>query len=153
MKADTAARATYYPPRTARLLYGQSNRPCRWHKELKVQAGKATVVALEALRLDQAGVLLVHFVPQDIIAAARALADRDATALNGFDVRQLVPELEIAPTRPYTLAFVTPRRRLPRLYSSVKYPEMVGNGSVAGGSGIPNKPVRLSAGLGGAEPG
>lgn len=122
VKADTAARSSYYPPRAARLLYGQPGRPCRWHKELKVQEGKATIVALEALRLGQAGVLLVHFVAQDIIAAARALAGRDATALNGFDVRQLAPELEIVSTRPYTLAFVTPARRLPRLYSSVKYP-------------------------------
>jgi hypothetical protein len=105
-----------------RLLYGTPGHPCRWHKEIKIRAGTATVVALEALRLDnRVGMLLVHLVPDDILAACRALADREDAALNGLDVRQLAPELEISPAPPYTLAFVTPAGRLPRLYGQLRY--------------------------------
>ena len=124
LHADTATRSTYYPLRTALLLYGESDRPCRWHKETKVQAGTATVIALEALRLDDQsgrGLVLVHMRTDDILATARALAGRAGAALSGFDIRQLAPELDIPAASPYTLAFATPSHRLPRLYSSPRY--------------------------------
>lgn len=122
-RADAAARSTYYPPRTVRLLYGEPERACRWHKELKVRAGTATVTALEAIRVDdRSGMLLVHLIPGDVLGALRELAGRHADALNGLDVRQLAPELAITGARPYTLAFVTSARRYPRLYSLRRYP-------------------------------
>lgn len=123
LRADSAARSTYYPPRTVRLLYGGPGRACRWHKELKVRAGTATVVALEAIRVDsRTGVLLVHLLPGDILGTVRELAGRQSGTPNGFDVRQLAPELGIAAAPPYTLAFTTPARRFPRLYSLWRYP-------------------------------
>jgi hypothetical protein len=122
LRADAATRATYYPLRTVRLLYGEPDRPRRWYKETKVQADTATVIALETLRLDdQSGLVLVHMRTDDILATARALAGRAGGALSGFDIRQLAPELNIPTVSPYTLAFVTPGRRLPRLYNSPRY--------------------------------
>lgn len=122
LRADSAARSAYYLPRTARLLYGEPANACRWHKEVKAQAGTAAVVALEAVRVDdRCGLLLVHMIPQDILATVRGLAGRTNAGLGGFDVGRLAPELSIVP-RPYTLAFLTGARRLPRLYSFWRYP-------------------------------
>lgn len=123
IRADTATRSTYYPPRTARLLYGGPEHTRRWHKKVKVRAGTATIVALEAIRVsDHSGALLVHVIPDDIRNAVRELGGRNNGALNGFDAQSLAPELAISSARPYTLAFMTAARRLPRLYSVLRYP-------------------------------
>jgi hypothetical protein len=124
IRADAAARSTYYPPRTVRLLYGEHDHAaCRWHKEVKVMAGTATVVALEAIWVnDISGVLLVHILPDDILNAVRELAGHKNGSLNGFDVGALAPEFTISPAHPFTLAFATSARRFPRLYSILRYP-------------------------------
>lgn len=124
LRTDKTARATYYPPRTVRLLYGSAGHPVRWHKEVKIQAGAATVTALEALRVDAtSGILLVHLRPDTILPVLRCLAGRNPQALNEFDAGDVAPELEIASGHPYTLAFVTSPIELPQLYSSDRYPD------------------------------
>lgn len=129
VQADTANRAGYYPPRTARLLYGSAGRPRRWHKPLTTQAGDVELMGLEAVRLRDepgaSGLIAVHLrtTRERALDVVRALARRDGSLTAGFDPSQLVDgHAIVAAAVPYTLSFVTrQRRRFPRLYRHPKY--------------------------------
>jgi hypothetical protein len=128
VRADTG-RCTYYPPRTARLLYGSPGRPRRWHKTLDLRVGGVEIVGLEAVRLRDEpathGLVIVHLkaVGAHPLQVVRALARRGGTRLDGFDPQDLVDGQALLDTAaPYTLSFVTPRGRwLSRLYLQPRY--------------------------------
>lgn len=129
VRADSANRSTYYPPRTARLLYGTSEQPRRWHRTLQARVGGLTVTGMEALRPndypDAEGVVILHVAPEKLHAVdvLRALVGREGAHLPGFDLSRLVgDQVTLSPRPPFTLAFVTPRTgRLPRLYHHPRY--------------------------------
>src|SRR3569833_20877 len=129
MSADTAGRSSYYPFRTARLLYGAPGRTRRWHKALDVHVDGVQAVGLEAIRLRDEpgtpGLVIVHLaaVRANPLRVVRALAQRGGIRLTGFDPQELVEEEAVLDaTVPYTLSFVTSRGRwLPRLYRHPRY--------------------------------
>jgi hypothetical protein len=129
IRADAAARSTYYPPRTARLLYGAPGSPRRWHKAMNEQTDGFTVIGLEALRLidepDAGGLIIVHVSPgvRRSVDVVRALAGRRGTVLNEYDPARLVGgAAQISPEPPFTLTLVTSRTwRLSRLYGHPRY--------------------------------
>src|SRR5262249_47232619 len=123
--ADTASRSTYYPHRTARLLYGTPGHPRRWHKILRYKIGGLTVLGVEALCLsdqpDADGLVMIHLDANrsDILTILRALARRSTRVLNRYDPDELLDDhVRLSSAAPFTVAFVTPRRRhLSRLYA------------------------------------
>ncbi|WP_157996008.1 hypothetical protein [Thermomonospora amylolytica] len=129
IRADTASRSTYYPPRTARLLYGTPEHLRRWHRALRERIGGLTVIGLEALRLndqpDADGLIIIHLSPGGLhgVDVVRALAGRNGANLPGYDPARLVgDQAALRPGPPFTLAFVTARGwRLPRLFHHPRY--------------------------------
>ncbi|WP_433151911.1 hypothetical protein ACQPZ8_16320 [Actinomadura nitritigenes] len=129
IRADTAGRSTYYPPRTARLLYGTQGGPRRRHKILRERFGGVTVTGVEALRLTgepgAGGLVIVHLSPGDrsCVDVVRALAGRKGVSADGYDPARLVDDqARLHPGPPFTLAFATPRTwRFPRLYGHPRY--------------------------------
>jgi hypothetical protein len=129
VRADTEGRSTYYPQRTARLLYGSPGRPRRWHKTLDLRVGGVEVIGLEALRLhdepNARGLIIVHIKATGAhpLHVVRALARRGGARLEGFHPEELVGgAVAVAASVPHTISFVTPRgRRLPRLYRHHRY--------------------------------
>lgn len=129
VRAGADERSTYYPPRTARLLYGSTGRPRRWHKTLDLRTGGIEIQGLEAVCLREEpgahGLVIVHLKtveahPLDVV---RALARRRGTRLDGFDPQVLVDDQAVLDAAvPYTLSFVTQRGRwFPRLYQHLRY--------------------------------
>ena len=129
LRADTATRSTYYPPRTGRLLYGTPGQPRRWHRHLDLRAGTVEVLGIEAVRLRDEpgarGLVIVHLnaVRANPLNVVRALARRNGVRINGFDPNRLIDgHATLGPEPPYTISFITPRgRRLPRLYRHARY--------------------------------
>lgn len=129
VRADTAGRSAYYPPRTARLLYGTSERSRRWHRTLHTRIGDLTVIGVEALRPndhpDAEGLVALHVVPRKLhtVDVLRAFANRKGAHLPGFDLARVVgDQAKLSPRPPFTLAFATPHTwRFPRLYHHPRY--------------------------------
>ncbi|GGU90057.1 hypothetical protein GCM10010182_00630 [Actinomadura cremea] len=129
VRADAAGRSTYYPSRTARSLYGTPGTPRRWHKPVHERLGGVTVLGLEALRLTNepgaGGLVIVHLAPGALgcVDTVCALAGRNDTPLEGYDVARLIgDQVQLAPSPPFTLTFVTSRNwRYPRLYGHPRY--------------------------------
>ncbi|WP_159942116.1 MULTISPECIES: hypothetical protein [unclassified Nocardiopsis] len=129
MCADTAGRSTYYPSRTARLLYGTSERPRRWHRTGEERFGGVSVTGVEALRPDERpgsdGLVIIHLSSQGAhpVEVLRALAGRRGAGLPDYDASRIAgDQVDLLPGPPFTLAFVTSRgRRLPRIYRHPRY--------------------------------
>ncbi|WP_433248643.1 hypothetical protein [Actinomadura nitritigenes] len=88
-RANTAGLSTYYPPRTARLLYGTQGGPRRRHKILRERFGGVAVTGVEALRLTgepgAGGLVIVHLSPGDrsCVDVFRTLAGRKGVSTDG----------------------------------------------------------------------
>lgn len=129
VRADTARRSTYYPPRTTRLLYGTADKPRRWHKPVDEDIGNITVQGIEALRLsdqpDTEGLISVHLRVRGngFHEVVRALAGRADAHLVGYSVSRFTGgHAQVSSAPPYTIALVTPHRwRLPRLFKHPRH--------------------------------
>jgi hypothetical protein len=86
-------------------------------------AGTATVVALEAIRVNGiSGVLLVHILPEGILNAVRELVGHENGSLNGFDVGALAPELTVSPCAPLRSRSLPQRGDFPACIGILRYP-------------------------------
>jgi hypothetical protein len=129
IRADTTQRSTYYPPRTARLLYGTADTPRRWHLPLNERLDGITLQGVEALRLagesDAPGLLVVHLCVRTshLHHVVRALAGRADANLDGYTPARFAEGYaELLPDPPYTIALVTPSGwRLPRLFTGHRH--------------------------------
>jgi hypothetical protein len=127
--ADAAGRSTYYPARTARLLYGTPERARRWHKAARTRSGGIDVTGVEALRVEEEpggeGLVVLHLDPRDlpVLDVVRGLSGRPGADLRGFDPADALDgRVRLLPAAPFVLTFVTSRgRRLPRLYGHPRY--------------------------------
>ncbi|MFJ7420761.1 hypothetical protein ACIQXD_19420 [Streptomyces uncialis] len=134
-RADRSTRQTYFARPAARVLYGQPERPCRWHRFLDVSQGPVTVHGAELLRTPLSddphrALAVLHLSVDDgggadgLHSVVRSLARRhDAPAtplVGGLDLEHLLAgQARIAERGPlYTVALLTPgRAELPDLYS------------------------------------
>ncbi|MFG1791304.1 hypothetical protein [Nocardia sp. NPDC049149] len=122
--ADRARRSMYYPPRTARLLYGTDAVPRRWHRVLQLVVDGVESMAAEVLLAQgNTGLLAIHLrattgTPLDIV---RSLARRWPDDLE-ISAQRCVPGLAIETigAKPYTVAFTT-ERPMPQLYRHPRY--------------------------------
>ncbi|MFJ3143623.1 hypothetical protein ACIPJM_14370 [Streptomyces halstedii] len=125
-RTDTATRATYFAPASARVLYGSPGRPRRWHRPRSIVQGGLRLIGMELLRTATArhpehALAVLHFtVTRPLLPVLRALAGRPAAEagplsgrldpgglLSGIaEVRGGTGPFAIA--RPYTVAFMTP---------------------------------------------
>lgn len=126
-KTDTVTRATYFEPASARVLYGSSDRPRRWYREMSVDHAGLHLEGVEVLRTaagrrgsDHALAVLHFTVTSPLLPVLRAISHRtgaEPDPLTGplLPERILGPIAEIrdrtgtfAMGRPYTIAFLTP---------------------------------------------
>ncbi|WP_063055564.1 hypothetical protein [Nocardia salmonicida] len=123
--ADLERRQTYYPARTARLLYGTPDAPRRWHKLLNQVVGNVEILAAEILlpHRGDTGLLIIHIEGREVTALeiVRSLARRwpDSLALRP-DRCLNEPDMGVNDVVPYTITFLT-GRSLPRLYRHPRY--------------------------------
>lgn len=129
-RADRTTRRTYFATATARVLYGEPERPCRWHRTTTVTEGALSACGVELLHTplgnDQHRALAIIHLSVDgpgLHDTLRSLAHRQAappSPLTGrLDPGQLLQgHADItAGSPPFTAAFLTPARtRLPHLY-------------------------------------
>ncbi|MEW1722330.1 hypothetical protein [Streptomyces sp. NPDC093109] len=128
-RTDTATRATYFAPASARVLYGSPERPRRWYRLMAVDHDGLRLHGMELLRTatarhqDHALVVLHFTVERPLLPLLRAIghrptADPDPLAgplapdvlLGGIaEVRDGTDTFALA--RPYTVAFLTPEAR------------------------------------------
>ncbi|WP_405684447.1 hypothetical protein [Streptomyces sp. NBC_00057] len=127
-RTDTATRATYFAPASARVLYGAPGRPRRWHRSASVVHNGLHLIGMELLRTatvrsPERALAVLHFtVYNPLLPVVREIAGRltteaDAATLAGpLDPGVLlagIAEVTIgtgtfAIARPYTVAFLTP---------------------------------------------
>ncbi|MDQ0793911.1 hypothetical protein [Streptomyces sp. B1I3] len=125
-RTDTATRATYFAPASARVLYGAPGRPRRWHRPASVVHDGLHLVGMELLRTatvrdPEHALAVLHFtVHRPLLPVLRAMGGRlpaDAAPLTGpLDPRELLAGVAevisgtgtFALARPYTVAFLTP---------------------------------------------
>ncbi|MCF3172598.1 hypothetical protein IPZ61_04610 [Streptomyces sioyaensis] len=125
-RTDAATRATYFAPASARVLYGSSDRPCRWHRTLSIVHDGLQLQGLELLRTAARrshghALAVLHFtVDGPLLPVLRAIGHRPYAGrdpLTGpFAPQQLFgPVAEVrgdtdalAIARPYTIALLTP---------------------------------------------
>ncbi|MET8184968.1 hypothetical protein ABZV15_04105 [Streptomyces sp. NPDC005246] len=127
-RTDTATRATYFAPASARVLYGAPGRPRRWYRSASVVHNGLHLIGMELLRTATArnpehALAVLHFtVYRPLLPVVRAIAGRvvtdgDAATLTGpLDPGELLAGIAVvtsgagtfAIARPYTIAFLTP---------------------------------------------
>ena len=125
-RTDTATRAVYFAPASARVLYGTPDHPRRWHRPASVDHAGLHLHAMELLRTaagrdaDHALAVLHFTVERPLLPVLRAIGHRprsDADPLSGplAPDRLLAGLAELndrtgtfAISRPYTVAFFTP---------------------------------------------
>jgi hypothetical protein len=128
-RTDAATRSTYFAPASARALYGVPGRPCRWHRSVSVEHNGLHLQAMELLHTatardpDHALAVLHCTVSTPLLPVLRAIGHRHTagpdplvgplapdTLLDGVaELRD--PDGTFAISRPYTIAFLTPRER------------------------------------------
>lgn len=120
--ASTEARATYFTPKVARILYGADQEPTRWHRFL--DGDPLDAVAVELLvpdpdRAPEAALGIVHVTiaqtePAALLEQVRLAAHRRGakSSLPSFD--ELISPFGFAEpdTRTFTVAFLSTARRL-----------------------------------------
>lgn len=127
-RTDTATRATYFAPASARVLYGAPGRPRRWYRSASVVHNGLHLIGMELLRTATArnpehALAVLHFtvyrplLPVVRAIAGRVITDGDAVTLTGpLDSGELLAGIAeitsgtgtFAIARPYTIAFLTP---------------------------------------------
>ncbi len=125
-RTDTATRATYFAPATARALYGAAGHPCRWHRPMSLTHDGLRLVGMELLRTatardPQRALAVLHFdVERPLLAVLRAIGHRSMAGpdplLEPFSPAQLLAGIAEIPdgigtfalARPYTVAFLSP---------------------------------------------
>jgi hypothetical protein len=129
IRSTAEARSEYFSAKAARVLYGDAERPNRWHDPSRQIIGDLEVTAVEALRTtdqpDACGLVAIHMRARSgtPIELLRTLAGRRGASACDFDPQKLVDgQALIEPGRPFTVSFVTPvRQGLPRLYRQIRY--------------------------------
>ncbi|GLW10224.1 hypothetical protein Misp01_53520 [Microtetraspora sp. NBRC 13810] len=130
VRSTAEARSEYYSAKAARMLYGDSAHPRRWHDVSPRAIGDVEVTGVEALRLtdepDACGLVAIHLRLRrgNPVALLRALAGRRGTQPVDFDPQELVGgQAKVEPGgRPFTVSFVTSAgQNLPRLYREPRY--------------------------------
>ncbi|MEE1808036.1 hypothetical protein [Streptomyces sp. BE133] len=127
-RTDTATRATYFAPASARVLYGAPGRPRRWYRSASIVHNGLHLIGMELLRTATArnpehALAVLHFtvyrplLPVVRAIAGRVISDGDAVTLTGpLDAGELLAGIAevtsgtgtFAIARPYTIAFLTP---------------------------------------------
>ncbi|MGP3949592.1 hypothetical protein [Streptomyces sp. 7N604] len=135
-RADRPTRSTYFTTAAARVLYGEPERPCRWHRTTTATQGTLTAEGVELLHTplgnDPHRALAILHVSadgttlHDFHDTLRALAGRQAAPPSPL-TGELHPEQLLqgqarltTGAAPFTIAFLTPARtRLPHLYPRI----------------------------------
>lgn len=125
-RTDSATRATYFTPASAKTLYGTPGRPCRWHRRVSISQEGLCLHGLELLRAATArnpnkALAVLHFtVERPLLPILRSMSHRPAAEPNPLDgvfaLGELFHGVAIPPdeastftqARPYTIAFLTP---------------------------------------------
>jgi hypothetical protein len=129
-RADRTTRRTYFATATARVLYGEPERPCRWHRTTTATEGPLSALGVELLHTPlgddhHRALAIIHLSVNGpaLHDTLRSLAHRHAappSPLTGrLDPDQLLQGHAHITTGapPFTAAFLTPARaRLPHLY-------------------------------------
>ncbi|GHJ35410.1 hypothetical protein [Streptomyces sp. TS71-3] len=139
-RTDTQTRSTYFAPASARALYGEPGRPCRWHLPLDVKHDGLQLLGMELLRAattsnTEHALAVLHFsVERELLPVLRALAGRrpnhgEEPLTGPFDPARLLAgvadvrdrDAPFAIARPYTIAFLTPTpQQTPALRSGLE---------------------------------
>jgi hypothetical protein len=134
-RADRTTRRTYFTTAAARVLYGEVERPGRWHRTTTAAQGPLVAHGVEILHTPladdpQRALVVLHLSlttpgPDDFHDTLRSLARRQAappSPLTGpLDPEHLLRGQALVPSGlpPFTVAFLTRGRRgLPHLYGS-----------------------------------
>lgn len=127
-RTDAETRSTYFAPASARVLYGAPGRPRRWHCPIDVKHEGLRLVGMELLRTATArgpahALAVLHLtVERPLLPVLRAIGGRVPLdvppPLSGpLDPVHLLADVadprdarqSLAVSRPYTIAFMTPR--------------------------------------------
>ncbi|MFM9556135.1 hypothetical protein ACKI19_28040 [Streptomyces caniscabiei] len=128
-RTDAETRSTYFAPASARALYGAPGRPRRWHLPMDIKHDGLHLIGLELLqaataRNHQHALAVLHFsVERPLLPVVRAFAGRrsvvaDEPLTGPFNPAALLADvadarisgMPFAISRPYTVAFMTPRQ-------------------------------------------
>ncbi|MEV6151264.1 hypothetical protein AB0L53_13070 [Nonomuraea sp. NPDC052129] len=130
VRSTAEARGEYFSVKAARVLYGDTDCPKRWHDPSHRVIGDIEITGIEALRTvdqpDACGLVAIHLRPRRGIAIAllRTLAGRRDALPALFDPQELIDGQATIQQglRPFTVSFVTPvKQGLPRLYRQPRY--------------------------------